>query len=91
MLCKLQNDILLSSKKFPENVVSTSATSNRGKHIVIYNVWFKLQFQTMNNNMSNMLFEISYVDKQGEIENLRRTICGQQFESMIHVMKYCSR
>ena len=41
--------------------------------------------------MSNMLFEISYIDKQGEIENSRWNICGQQFESMIHVMKYRSK
>ena len=38
-----------------------------------------------------MLFEISYVDKQGEIEKSRLTICGQQFEAMIHVMKYRSK
>ena len=38
-----------------------------------------------------MLFEISYIDKQGEIESLRRTVCGEEFESMIHVMKYRSK
>ena len=35
-----------------------------------------------------MLFEITYIDKQGEIESFRCTICGEKFESMIHVMKF---
>ena len=38
-----------------------------------------------------MLFEISYIDKEGEIEPLRRIICGGEFESMIYVMKYRSK
>ena len=35
-----------------------------------------------------MLFEISYINKQGDIESLTRTICGQEFESMIHAMRF---
>ena len=35
-----------------------------------------------------MLFEISYINKQGEIQTLRRTICGEEFESMIYVMRF---
>ena len=35
-----------------------------------------------------MLFEISYINKQGDIETLKRTICGEEFESMIHVMRF---
>ena len=70
-----------------------SCGSNRGKHIVIFNVWMKQQYQSQvrNRQISNMLFEISYIDKQGEIELLRRTICVVEFESMIHVMKYHSK
>ena len=38
-----------------------------------------------------MLFEINYINKQGDIESLQHTICGEEFESMIHVMNYCSK
>ena len=38
--------------------------------------------------MANMLFEISYINKQGDIESLKRSIYGDEFDSMIHVMKY---
>ena len=38
-----------------------------------------------------MLFEISYINKQGEVEPLKQTVCGEEFESMIHVIKYCNK
>jgi len=91
LICHLQNNVLLSSKKYPDNIVSLSAASNRGKHIIIFNVWLKQHVQRMNNSLSNLLFEISYIDKQGEIETTRRTVCGDEFESIIHVMKYRSK
>ena len=65
-----------------------SAGTNQGKHIVIYNDWMKQEVQPLQRLVSNMLFEISYINKQGEIETLRRTVCGEEFESMIHVMRF---
>ena len=38
-----------------------------------------------------MIFEISYIEKQEEIESFKRTICDEEFESMIHVMKFRSK
>ena len=38
-----------------------------------------------------MLFEISHVDKQGEVQSLKQTVCGEETESLIHVMKYRSK
>ena len=38
-----------------------------------------------------MLFEISYINKQGENEPWKQIFCGEEFEMMIHVMKYCSK
>ena len=35
-----------------------------------------------------MLFEVSYINKQGDIETNKHTICGEEFESMIYAMKY---
>ena len=37
----LQHDVTLSSQNYPDSVVSMSTGTNRGKHIVIYNVWMK--------------------------------------------------
>ena len=67
-----------------------SGDSNRGKHIIIFNVWMKQQHQAQvgNRQISNSISEISYINKQGDIESLRCIICGGEFESMIHVMKY---
>ena len=89
----LQNNLPLCTENYLENIVSMSDGSNRGKHIVISNVWLKRHNQTqfMPKQISNMLFEISYINKQGDIELLRRTVCGEEFESMIHVMNYCSK
>ena len=47
-----------------------------------------VQFPMSPRVLPNMILEISYIDKLGEIESLKRTICGEEFESMIHVMKY---
>ena len=41
--------------------------------------------------ISDLLFEIGYINKQGEIESLRRTICGGELESLIHGLKYRSK
>ena len=38
-----------------------------------------------------MLFEISYINKRGDIESSKPTICGEEFESVIHVMKFRSK
>ena len=84
----LRYDVTLSSQTYPDSVVSMSAGTNRGKHIVIYNVWMKQQVQPFQRLISNMLFKISYINKQGEIETLRRTVCEEEFESMIHVMRF---
>ena len=85
---RFQHNVLLSNKQpIPQNVVSLSAGTNKGKHIVIFNVWLKNQLQTKSQLISNMLFEISYINKQGDIEELKRVICGEEFESMMHVMK----
>ena len=61
--------------------------AKKGKYIIIFYVWTKqlIQPQVGNRQISNILFEISYIDKQGEIELLQRAICGKEFESMIHV------
>ena len=59
--------------------------------LIIFNVWMKKQIQPLQRLISNMLFEISYINKQGEIDTLRRTICGEEFESMIHVMRFRSK
>ena len=41
----LWHDFTLSSQNYPGSVVSMSAGTNRGKHIVIYNVWMKQPVQ----------------------------------------------
>ena len=41
LLNRLRNDVTLSLQNYPNNVVSMSAVKNKGKHIVIYNVWLK--------------------------------------------------
>lgn len=84
---RFQHNIPLSDKPVPQNIVSMSANANKGKHIVIFNVWLKNQLQMNRQLMSNMFFEISYINKQGDIETSKRTICGEEFESMMHVMK----
>ena len=70
MINHLQNMLPLSSKESPENIVSMSGSTNQGKHVVICNVWMKKQQQMLlgRRQISDMLFEISYIDKQGEIE-----------------------
>ena len=73
----LRHYVTLSSQTYPDSVVSMSVETNRGKHIVIYNVWMKQQVQPFQRLISNMLFKISYINKQGEIETLRRTVCGE--------------
>ena len=84
----LPHDVTLSSQTYPDSVVSMSARTNRGKHTVIYNVCIKQQVQPLQRLISNMLLEICYINKQGEVETLRRTVCGEEFESMIHVMRF---
>ena len=64
------------------------AGTNQGKKIVIYHIWMKQDVPPLQRLISNMLFEISYINKQGEIESLKRTVCGEEFESMIHVMRF---
>ena len=81
----LPHDVTLSSQTYPDSVVSMSAGTNRGKHIVIYNVWMKQQVQPLQRLISTMLFGISYINKQGEIETLRRTVCGEEFESSYEI------
>ena len=88
LIGRLQHDLPLSTKEYPSNIVSMSAGCNRGKHIVISNVWMKRQINPTHRVLPNMILEIHYIDKQGDIESLKRTICGEEFESMIHVMKY---
>ena len=87
LITKLQHDMPVSLDNTPENVISTSAGVNKGKHIVIYNIWSKKQNLMQQHLISDLLIEISYINKQGDIESTRRTICGGEFESMIHVMK----
>ena len=41
--------------------------------------------------IANMIFEICYVDKQSDVESFTQTVCGEEFKSMIHVMKYRSK
>ena len=36
-------------------------------------------------------FKISYIDKQGEIETFKRSVCGEEFEAMISIMKFQSK
>ena len=90
---RLQNNLPLPTKDYPNNIVSLSVGSNRGKHIIITNIWLKRQTQPLigPKQISNMLFEISYIDKQGEIKSSKRTICGEEFEFMIHIMKFCNK
>ena len=47
----------------------------------------KQSVQHVRRQISDMLFEISYINKQGDIETLKRTVCGKEFESMIYVMR----
>ena len=65
-----------------------SAGCNREKYIVILKVWMKRQINSIHRVLPNMLLEISYIDRQGEMETVKQTICGEEFESMIHIMKY---
>ena len=93
LINRLQNNLPLPYKDYPDNTVSTTAGRHRGKHIVIFNIWVKKQNQPLMGprRISDMLFEISYVDKQGEIETFRRTVCGEELESMISMMKFRSK
>ena len=93
LINRLQNNIPVPTKEYPENIVSKAAVSHRGKHIVIYNIWMKKNIQTLvgPKRMSDMLFEICYIDKQGDLETCRRTIRGEEFESMISAMQFRSK
>ena len=93
LMNRLQNNIPVPMKEYPDHTVSTVARSHRGKHIVIFNIWMNRQSQTQARPrlMSDMLFEIGYIDKQGEIEPCTRTIRGEEFESMISAMKFRSK
>ena len=90
---RLQNNLQFSSKEYPDSIISTTAGSRKGKHIVIFNIWMKKEAQPLMGpkRISDMLFEISYIDKQGEIETFRQTVCGEEFESMISIMKFQSK
>ena len=87
---RLRNNLPIPSKEYPQSTVYFSVARNKGKHVVIHNVWLKqtAHQQITPKQMSNMLFEISYINKQGDIETNKRTICGEEFESMIHAMKF---
>ena len=89
----LQNNLPLPSKDYPNNIVSMSVGSSRGKQIIINNIWLKrlTRPQTGPKQISDMLFEIGYINRQGETESSKRTICGEEFESIIHVMKFCNK
>ena len=92
LINRLQNNLQISSKEYPDSTISTTAVSHRGKHVVIFNIWLKKESQLLMGpkRISDMLFEISYINKQGEVETVRCTVCGEQFESMISMMK-CKR
>ena len=86
---RLQNNLQFSSNEYPDSIISTTAGSRKGKHIVIFNIWIKRECQQVMSpkRISDMIFEISYIDKQGEIESIRRSLCGEEFECMISIMK----
>ena len=86
---RLQNNLPLNRNDYPNNIVSMSMESNKGKHIVISNIWLKRlsRPQTGPKQISDMLFEISYINRQGDIEKGKHIICGEELESAIHIMK----
>ena len=50
-----------------------------------------ITINTSQKKIVHMLFEICYIDKQGDVESLKQTVCGEESKSMIHVMKYRSK
>ena len=90
---RLQNNLPVPNRDYPNNTVSMSWRSNQGKHIVISNIWLKRINQSQNGprQISDMIYEISYINRQGEIESIKRIICGEEFESIIHILKIRSK
>ena len=47
LINRLQNNIQLSSKEYPDSTISTAAGSRKGKHVVIFNIWIKRESQPL--------------------------------------------
>jgi hypothetical protein len=68
----------------PSNVgnLLTNMTKGRGKHVFIHNVWAPtLHIQSM--RIQDMCFEISFISKQGKLEDQSHQMTGKCFNEVM--------